>query len=338
MIRHCDFSRFLLRQLRKRAAGRGHDEQQSQNDTQYAGALLFRQEQNALLDWRSSQTQRCRFARCLCQNRAGVGKALALRQLGGDCLITRQLRVALRANRSKPDERIPPVDGHGRCAAKRPQKIQMPQMRQLMTQDQFRLVRLQHVLCQIDRRNQTGKARRFDRAGNIDARSAALAEKTPVAVQPNRKHRPRAEQPESEQCAAAEPGNLKNLCRRQRLCSRFRSFLYRGDRLLRRCLRFRHGLCGSLNHRCSLHGPLCALRRNCRVLCRKNRQRNQCSRQAEFQKHDQPKRIEHPLRHAVFEYRPHQKNNRYQRGNGQNFFQHEDSSCFSAASKMAFSS
>jgi excinuclease UvrABC helicase subunit UvrB len=53
---------------------------------------------------------------------------------------------------------------------------------------------------------------------------------------------------------------------------------------------------------------------------------------------DQPQAIDHPLRHAVFEYRPHQKHNRYQRGNGQNFFQHEDSPYFSAASKMAFSS
>ena len=338
MIRHCDFSRFLLRQLRKRAAGRGHDEQQSQNDTQYAGALLFRQEQNALLDWRSSQTQRCRFARCLCQNRAGVGKALALRQLGGDCLITRQLRVALRANRSKPDERIPPVDNHRRRPAERPEKIQMAQMRQLVAHNQFRFVRLQHVLRQIDRWNQTGKARRFDRAGNINVRSAALAEKTPVTVQPNRKHRPRAEQPESEQCAATEPDNLKNLCRRQQLCSRLRSFLYRENRLLRGCLRLRHSLCGLLNHRRGLRGQLCALRRSCRILCRKNRQRNQCSRQAELQKHDQPERIDHPLWHVLFEYRPHQKHNRYQRGNGQNFFQHEDSSCFSAASKMAFSS
>ena len=211
-------------------------------------------------------------------------------------------------------------------------------MRQLVAQNQFRLVRLQHVLRQIDRWNQTGKARRFDRAGNINVRSAALAEKTPVTVQPNRKHRPRAEQPESEQCAATEPDNLKNLCRRQQLCSRLRSFLYRENRLLRGCLRLRHSLCGLLNHRRGLRGQLCALRRSCRILCRKNRQRNQCSRQAELQKHDQPERIDHPLWHVLFEYRPHQKHNRYQRGNGQNFFQHEDSSCFSAASKMAFSS
>ena len=182
------------------------------------------------------------------------------------------------------------------------------------------------------------QARRFDCAGNINARSAALTKKTPVTVQPNRKHRPRAEQPETEQCAAAEPDNLKNLCRRQRLCSRFCSFLCRGNLLLRGCLRLHHGLCRLLDYRRSLHGLLCALYRSSRVLRRKNRQRNQCSRQAELQKHDQPERIEHPLRHAVFEYRPHQKHNRYQRGNGQNFFQHEDSSCFSAASKMAFSS
>ena len=105
----------------------------------------------------------------------------------------------------------------------------MMQMRQLVAHNQFRFVRLQHVLRQIDRRNQTGKARRFDRAGNINARSAALAEKTPVTVQPNRKHHPRAEQPESEQRAAAEPDNLKNLCRRQRLCSRFCGFMCRGN-------------------------------------------------------------------------------------------------------------
>jgi len=214
----------------------------------------------------------------------------------------------------------------------------MPQMRQLMTQDQFRLVRLQHILRQIDRRNEPSQARRFDCAGNIDARSAALAEKTPVTVQTNRKHYPRAEQPESEQCAAAEPDNLKNLCRRQRLCSRFHGFLYRGNRLLRGCLRLHHGLCRLLDHRRSLRGQLRNLRRRNQLRCRKNRQRKQSSRQTELQKHDQPKRIEHPLRHAVFEYRPHQKHNRYQRGNGQNFFQHEDSPYFSAASKMAFSS
>ena len=208
----------------------------------------------------ASQTQRCRFARCLCQNRAGVGKALALRQLGGDCLITRQLRVALRANRSKPDERIPPIHDYHRHPEKRPQEIQMPQMRQLVAHNQFRFVRLQHVLCQIDRRNQTGKARRFDRVGNIDARSAALADKTPVTVQPNREHRPRAEQPESKQCAATEPDNLKNLCRRQRLCSRLRSFLYRGNRLLREVFAVVVTVCAG----CWITGAVCT---GCSALC-----------------------------------------------------------------------
>ena len=176
-LRQRDFARFLPCQLRKRAAGRGHDEQQSQNDAQYACFLIFRQEQNSLFHRRSSQTQRRRFARRLRQNRAGVVKTLALRQLGGDCLVTRQLRVALRANRSKPDERIPPVDNHRRHPAERPEKIQMAQMREFMAQNKLRLVRLQHVLRQIDRRKQTGKARRFDRVGNIDARSAALTKK-----------------------------------------------------------------------------------------------------------------------------------------------------------------
>ena len=117
VLQHCDVFRFLLRQLRKRAAGRRYDEQQSQNHAQYAGTPLFRQEQNPFFDRRPSQTQRRCFARRLRQNRAGVGKALALRQLGGDCLITRQLRVALGANRRQPDERIPPVDDHCDCPA-----------------------------------------------------------------------------------------------------------------------------------------------------------------------------------------------------------------------------
>ena len=95
------------------------------------------------------------------------------------------------------------------------------QMRQFVAHNQLSRVVPQHVFRQVDCRNQTGKARRFDRAGNIDARSAALAEKTPVAVQPNRKHRPRAEQPESEQCAAAEPDNLKNLSKMQNQNSLF---------------------------------------------------------------------------------------------------------------------
>ena len=41
-LRQRDFSRFLPRQLRKRASGRRHDQQHSQNDAQSARALLFR--------------------------------------------------------------------------------------------------------------------------------------------------------------------------------------------------------------------------------------------------------------------------------------------------------
>ena len=66
----------------------------------------------------------------------------------------------------------------------------MAQMREFMAQNKLRLVRLQYVPRQIYRRNQTGKARRFDRAGNINARSALPAEETPTLVQPNRKNQP----------------------------------------------------------------------------------------------------------------------------------------------------
>ena len=76
MIRHCDFSRFLPRQLRKRAAGRRRDEQQRQNHTQYAGALLFRQEQNPLLHRGTRQTQSGFFPWSLRKYHPRVGNAL----------------------------------------------------------------------------------------------------------------------------------------------------------------------------------------------------------------------------------------------------------------------
>ena len=148
----------------------------------------------------------------------------------------------------------------------------MPQMREFVVQNQFRLVRLQHVLRQIYRRNQAGKARRFDRTRSIDARSSALAEKTPVAVQPNREHHPHTEQPKPKQRTAARPDNLKALRCRQRLCHWLYGFLCRGNRLLRGCLRLCRRLHRLLDNRHGLCGQRCVLCWGSRVLRRKKRQ------------------------------------------------------------------
>ena len=79
------FQRFLMRrfrvfapgrQLRERAAGGRHREQQGENDAEGARALLSGEEDDALLDRRAGEAQRGRLARGLRQNGARVGHTL----------------------------------------------------------------------------------------------------------------------------------------------------------------------------------------------------------------------------------------------------------------------
>ena len=216
----------------------------------------------------------------------------------------------------------------------------MPQMRQLVLHDQLRRVRLRHVRSQIDRRNEPRQTRRFHAAGDINARPPAPAKQLPVFIQPNRKDQPRDKQPKPQKHTAAEPDQqhrrsherrVYRFCRFLRLCLCY---------CLRRRLRQRHGLRGLLHggrgmHRCF---GLDLLHRCCRFFRRQERKGDRRPRQTELQQHYQPQSIDHPLRYVGFEYRPHQQNHCDQRRNRQSISQHGVSSCFSAASNMAFNS
>ena len=143
----------------KRAPGSRHGEKQREQHAQDARALLFRQKHNALLHGRPGKAQGRRSARRLRKDRSRIGKPLLRRELRGHGFVARQLRVAFGDDYGKPDERVPPVHNDRRRAAERPQRIQMPQVRQLVLHDQLRRVRLRHVRSQIDCRNESRQTR-----------------------------------------------------------------------------------------------------------------------------------------------------------------------------------
>ena len=197
----------------------------------------------------------------------------------------------------------------------------MPQVRQLVAQDELRRVGLHHVFGQIDRRDQPREAGRGNAARGVDADAAAPAEEAAAPAQPDGKDQPRKKQPEAEQDAAAEPDHEDRLGHERHRCRRFCRLLRLGGGLLRGRLRLRSGLRGLLRGGRGLRRCFGLLYRCC--LLRRQQRQGVCGpRQAELQQHHQPEGVEQPLRHAVFERRAHQQHGRDQRRERQSVFQH----------------